>query len=146
LKTLFLLQLVSTFYMTGLIWFVQIVHYPLFALVGRARFTRYQQAHQLRTTFAVGPMMLTEAATTVAIVYWPPPGMGPAFTWTGVGLLFVVWFSTALLQVPRHQVLASRFSPRHIRSLVISNWLRTIAWTARSVLLLIYLAQLFPNK
>ncbi|EDL56427.1 hypothetical protein [Gimesia maris] len=146
MKTLFLLQLVSTFYMTGLIWFVQIVHYPLFALVGRARFTRYQQAHQLRTTIAVGPMMLTEAATTVAIVYWPPPGMGPAFTWTGVGLLFVVWFSTALLQVPRHQVLASRFSPRHIRSLVISNWLRTIAWTARSVLLLIYLAQIFPNK
>ncbi|MEQ8634619.1 hypothetical protein [Gimesia maris] len=146
MKTLFLLQLVSTFYMTGLIWFVQIVHYPLFALVGRARFTRYQQAHQIRTSFAVGPMMLTEAATTVAIVYWPPPGMGPAFTWTGVCLLFVVWFSTALRQVPRHHVLASRFSPRHIRSLVISNWLRTIAWTARSVLLLIYLAQVFPNK
>lgn len=146
MKTLFLLQLVSTFYMLGLIWFVQIVHYPLFALVGRGGFTRYQQAHQLRTTFAVGPMMLTEAATTVAIVYWPPPGMGPAFTWTGVGLLLVVWLSTAVLQVPRHHVLASRFAPRQIRGLVISNWVRTITWTGRGVLLLVYLFQTFPDR
>ncbi|WP_339734595.1 hypothetical protein [uncultured Gimesia sp.] len=90
-------------------------------------------------------MMLTEAATTVAIDYWPPPGMGPAFTWSGVGLLFVVWISTALLQVPRHHVLASRFSARHIRGLVISNWFRTIAWTSRGILLLIYLFQVFPD-
>ncbi|WP_145216034.1 hypothetical protein [Gimesia alba] len=146
MKTLFLLQLVSTFYMVGLIWFVQIVHYPLFALVGRPGFTRYQQAHQIRTTYAVGPMMLTEAATTVAIVYWPPPGMGPAFTWTGVGLLFIVWISTAVLQVPRHHVLAARFSPRHIRGLVFSNQVRTFAWTCRGLLLLIYLFQIFPDK
>lgn len=30
-----LLHTFSTIFMTGLIWFVQVVHYPLFAAVGR---------------------------------------------------------------------------------------------------------------
>lgn len=146
MKLIFLLQLVSTFYMIGLIWFVQLVHYPLFQLVGANEFIQYQRAHQLRTSFAVGLMMLTEAATTIAIVYWPPPGMSPAFTWTGVGLLMAVWCSTAILQIPHHHILAARFSPPHIRSLVLTNWIRTIAWTSRGVLLLIYLFQIFPSS
>ncbi len=31
--TLFLAQTAATLFMTGLIWFVQIVHYPLFATI-----------------------------------------------------------------------------------------------------------------
>ncbi|WP_197993195.1 hypothetical protein [Gimesia aquarii] len=145
MKTLFLLQLISTFYMVGLIWFVQIVHYPMYDLVGRSSFAKYQQAHQLRTTLVVGPMMLIEAATTVAIVYWPPAGMGPYYTWGGVALLFVVWFSTALLQVPRHHALSSGFDPVHHRALVVTNWIRTFAWSGRALILMSYLFQILPD-
>jgi hypothetical protein len=36
-KLVLLANLAATFFMVGLIWFVQIVHYPLFGQVGRDR-------------------------------------------------------------------------------------------------------------
>jgi len=145
LKILFLLQLIATFYMVGLIWFVQIAHYPVFALVGKPEFIPFQMAHQLRTTLVVGPMMLIEAGTTVALVYWRPPGFTSTEAWTGVVLMFVVWFSTALLQVPRHQALARGFDGRQIRLLVATNWVRTLAWSGRGALLAGYLFRVLPG-
>ena len=55
--------------MFGLIWFVQIVHYPLFGLVGVSGFPTYQAAHQSRTTFVVFPLMLVEFVTSVVIAW-----------------------------------------------------------------------------
>ncbi|QDU49445.1 hypothetical protein Pan110_17820 [Gimesia panareensis] len=146
LKILFLLQLISTLYMVGLIWFVQVAHYPVFALVGKQEFVPFQLAHQLRTTLVVGPMMLIEAFSTIGLVYWRPSGFTAAEAWTGVGLLFVVWFSTALLQVPRHQRLIQGYDGRQIRLLVGTNWVRTLAWTGRGALLVGYLFRVLPGQ
>ena len=44
------LHLAATAAMTGLIWFVQVVHYPLFAAVGADQFVAYEVAHQRRTS------------------------------------------------------------------------------------------------
>jgi hypothetical protein len=56
-------HLMSTLIMVGLIWFVQVVHYPLMADVGPREFRRYAPLHQSRTTFVVAGPMLTEAGT-----------------------------------------------------------------------------------
>jgi hypothetical protein len=48
----------------------------------------------------------------------------------------VIWLSTALLQVPRHRALEAGFDPAAHRALVATNWIRTVAWTARGFLLL----------
>lgn len=42
-------HLFATAAMVGLIWFVQVVHYPLFASVGADGFTDYETAHRRRT-------------------------------------------------------------------------------------------------
>ena len=55
----------STLYMTGVIWFVQIVHYPLMARVGGAQFREYSRLHQLQTTWVVAPAMLAAAVAAV---------------------------------------------------------------------------------
>ena len=47
--------------MTGLIWFVQVVHYPLFERVAVQIFASYQQAHQRLTTWVVAPALLVQA-------------------------------------------------------------------------------------
>lgn len=69
-----LVHLTATFAMVGIIWFVQIVHYPLFARVGAGGFPAYSGAH---SRLVVGPPMLAEAATAVALVLRPPPGVPP---------------------------------------------------------------------
>ena len=128
----------ATWAMTGLIWFVQVVHYPLFAAIGPAGFAAYHAAHSRLTTLVVGPLMLVEAACGVWIVLERPT---PA-AWTGVALLAVVWGATFVVSVPRHNLLAAGFDAAVIDSLVATNWIRTIAWTARAGLAAWFLARL----
>lgn len=126
----------TTLAMAGLIWFVQVVHYPLFATVGREGFSVYEQAHTRLTARVVAPLMLAEAASALWLAWSPPPGVPPALPIAGLILLAGIWISTFLLQVPRHRRLASGFSGPDHRSLVRSNWIRTVLWTARGCLAL----------
>ncbi len=53
-----------------------------------------------------------------------------------MGLLLIIWLSTAFIQIPCHAKLAVDFSTAsHVR-LVRSNWLRTVAWSLRAGLTL----------
>lgn len=118
--------------MTGLIWFVQVVHYPLFDRVGTSGFPAFQMDHMRRTTWVVGPPMLAEGASAVALWAMAPDDVSPWLHAFGVTLLAVIWASTALVQVPCHDRLAHGFRVETYRRLVRSNWVRTVAWTARA--------------
>ncbi|MBK8975675.1 MAG: hypothetical protein IPM29_07100 [Planctomycetes bacterium] len=122
----------ATFVMVGVIWFVQVVHYPLFAAVGRAEFAAWQAANLRRTTWVVAPAMAIEALAAGALTLL----RGDALAWLGGTLLAVVWLSTALVQVPCHGRLERSFDAAAARRLVRSNWLRTGAWSARGAVAL----------
>lgn len=125
------LHLLSTAYMTGLVWFVQVVHYPLMDGVGEPGFVAYERRHQSRTTWVVAPMMLLELATAAALLYRSPAGMAPAWAWIGAALLAIVWLSTFALQVPCHKQLSRGFDEAAWGRLVATNWIRTAAWSGR---------------
>jgi len=131
-----LIHAASTLAMAGLIWFVQIVHYPLMGAVGSREFVAYEQAHTRRTTWVVGPLMLAEAVTAGMLALARPGTL----TLAGAALLAVIWLSTAALQVPLHRRLSSGRSDAAIASLVRGNWIRTAAWTARAAIALALLA------
>lgn len=131
---LLIANLVSTCYMVGLIWMVQIVHYPLFAKVGAERFEQYQVSHQSLTTLVVGPPMLVEFLTAVMLVWYRPMSVPAWLVYTALALLVVVWASTAFVQVPCHEKLTGGFDAAAHSRLVVSNWIRTIGWTVRGVL------------
>lgn len=126
--------------MTGVIWFVQVVHYPLLAHAGEEGFAALAAEHQRRTGWVVGPPMAVEAATAVALLAWRPDGVAPAAAWTGVVLVAGLWASTWAMQVPRHRELAVGWDPAAHRSLVRGNWVRTGLWTARAALVVGMLA------
>ena len=126
----------ATCSMAGLVWFVQIVHYPLFAAVPAEGFRRYESLHTRRTTWVVGPLMLVELATALLLLVTPAGTAAPWLTGLGALLLAVIWGATFALQVPCHRALAAGFERRSHRRLVISNWVRTAAWSARAALAL----------
>jgi hypothetical protein len=126
------LHTAATLFMTGLIWFVQVVHYPLKAEVGRASFVGYQAHHMRRTGWVVGPPMIVEALTSAWFVLAPPPGVSSAAVLSGLGLLIVIWGATAIFSVPGHARLSEGFDPVAHRRLVRTNWIRTVCWTGRS--------------
>lgn len=127
-------------FMAGLIWTMQLVHYPLFAIVGdqqgEERFARYERSHMNRISLIVAPMMLLEASTAVGLLVMRPEALPAWMLWLGFAFLLVNWVSTATLQGPMHQRLAQRFDEALVRRLVATNWIRTIAWSARAVLAL----------
>ena len=124
------IQLATTLPLVGLIWTIQLVHYPLFEKVGEADFTGYQGAHMRAIGPLVGPLMLFEMLAVIGLVILEPNPL----TILGLLLLIVIWVSTALIQVPCHRTLTIGFEPQAHRRLVRSNWIRTIAWTMRGLI------------
>lgn len=129
-EAMFIFHAVVTAAMTGLIWFVQVVHYPLFARVGVEQFAGYEAEHQRRTTFVVMPLMLAELGLAVAIAAL----VGGVAAFVGLGLVVLIWLSTFIVQVPLHRRLERAFDPGVVGALVRTNWIRTVAWTARSTI------------
>lgn len=140
---LLLTHAAATLFLVGLIWFVQIVHYPLMARVPVSEFSAYEHEHQNRTTFVVAPTMLIEVLTAAMLLVVMPPGSGRFLPAIGIVLLAIIWLSTFLVQVPLHARLKTGFDAVAHRRLVFSNWLRTLAWTGRGVLALIMLRAVY---
>lgn len=130
----------ATLFMAGLIWFVQVVHYPLFAGVGAEVFAAYASDHARLTTIVVAPPMLLEMVTGLLLLRWRP--MEVSLVAVGLGLLVLVllWASTWVLQVPQHRILSLGFDGEAHAQLVASNWIRTAFWSFRSLLVLAMVA------
>ena len=68
--SILLIQTLATAMMTGIIWFVQIVHYPLFTQIPKEGFTRYEQSHTVRTGWVVAPLMLLELGSALLLLIY----------------------------------------------------------------------------
>jgi len=131
-------HLAITCFLTGLIWLVQVVQYPLLARVGQDAFRAYHSGHTTQIGFVVGPAMLLELVLAGWLLL-ERPGL---LTVLGAVLLGLIWASTAFLQVPQHGILSSGYHEGTVRALVRGNWIRTACWSARAVIALILAAQL----
>jgi uncharacterized membrane protein len=129
-------HLVSVAWMTGLIWLIQIVHYPLMRDVATERFLSFHTAHRERITPIVMGPMLMELGTAGWLVYARPGWLQVWESWSFLGLTTVVFLSTALLSVPTHDRLSTGFDAVVLRRLVQTNWIRTVAWSLHLLLCL----------
>ena len=129
-----LLNCISTWAMVGLIWLIQVVHYPLFAKVGEQQFDEYSKDHQRLITFVVLPIMFVELATAFLLWSFRPNGIPDMLVVTGIALVVLIWGSTFLIQVPQHGKLLNGYDLRVCQQLVLGNWIRTIAWSVRGLI------------
>ncbi len=138
---LFDIHLAATCFMTGVIWFVQLVHYPLFPEFESGSFGKTMSKHQSQTSFVVVPAMVLELATGVwlALTLWHRTYL-PAFT---LALLLCVWLTTFCVSAPLHARLEKGFDRKLTAKLVATNWARTLLWTARSLLLIAFGREVF---
>lgn len=134
------IHVAATWLMLGLIWTVQLVHYPLMRHVAPASWGHFHRAHCQRITRIVAPAMLIELGTAVLLFLAPPPSVPMWTLVVGGGLLVAVWGTTAFVSVPLHDRMRDGFeAPCHAR-LVQTNWLRTAAWSGRGIIVLAMLA------
>lgn len=132
LQAVVVAHLASMFVLVGLIWTVQVVHYPLMALVGREHFVAYEAAHSPRMASVVVLPWAVQGITTAWLLVERPEEVGAALVWGGAVAALVTVLVTALASVPAHTLLSAGFDAQTHARLVRTNWLRTAAWSAHA--------------
>jgi len=130
LETISWFHLAATSALAGLIWTVQLAQYPAFRWVGTEEFGAFHREHSVHIAWIVGPLMPAEMAAAIALVAGTADG---ARRWAiaGLGLVVLIWLSTAFVQIPIHARLGRGKDPAAISRLIATNWVRTLAWSAR---------------
>ena len=117
--------------MTTILWFVQLVHYPLFLAVPKQALIHYSEKHQVRISTLVMPGMLIEISSLI----WLGKEFNDLLIWKGLIICtLIVWGSTFFVQVPLHKQLTISPNYDDVLKLIKTNWLRTIFWTVKCIL------------
>jgi hypothetical protein len=129
----------------GLIWTIQLVHYPSFIFIDSEKYQSFQKFHMQRITWIVAPLMILEGVLSIILLWYFTPNEVTAFKSLfsmpyGLSFLLVLilWLSTLCIQTPLHMKLEHGYDRGIVRKLVRSNWLRTIAWTLKLGILFLY--------
>ncbi len=111
-----------------LIWLVQVIIYPGFHRIAPGEFTDYHRWYVNRISMIVLPLMIAEVVLSAKWLL----DAGAVVALASAFLVLIVWLSTFLLQVPIHNRLKSGKDEMLIRRLVVTNWIRTVAWSLKA--------------
>lgn len=127
-----IINLVCTWALIGLVWTIQLTHYPTFHHISELKWKRFHKHHTFSISLVVMPLMLIEIGATIIAVYYSATGINIL----ALILVIGVWLNTFLQAVPLHNQLASAKNRQMIDQLVRVNWIRTLLWTAKGGILL----------
>ena len=131
----------TTLFMTGVVWVVQISVYPALRYFESEGFERRHDHYRNRIALLVTIPMTLELFVAIYAVLFPLDWLGRIPAAVLLAMLVGVWASTLLIQVPQHERLSIRKDESAIDSLVRGNWVRTVLWTMRSIVVFAYLMQ-----
>ena len=133
---LFLIHVVVTYVMAGVMWFVQLAYYPNLAAVGEDAFVGYQRAHVRRITRPAWMLLSLELISGFLLAVWGFEPVSAGLLFSNLALIVAIWCSTWFVQVPLHHRLEHAWDPQLHHRLVASNWFRTLIYTIRGLVVL----------
>ena len=139
MSSILIINIFSAFFATGLIWTIQLVHYPSMHFVSRDKFELFHYFHQLRISIIAMPLMAIELITTIILFMQNIDNESSLIFKINLIIVTLIWFSTFFIQVPLHQKLSKGKKTSLIDKLVLTNWFRTVLWTLRSILIIFFL-------
>jgi hypothetical protein len=118
-----------------LIWLVQLIIYPGFHRISQDAFAAYHRWYVIRISSVVLPLMIGELILTI---WWVLSDTYSSISLSAGFLVIIVWLSTFTFQVPIHNQLKRGKNDNRIQRLVATNWIRTVAWSLKTVVVSIY--------
>ena len=137
LEIVFVLSIIHiafTCIMVGVIWVMQLVHYPSFHFIDSNRYRSFQEFHMEKISFVVVPVMLLEMGSGLIMIYLKHKE-SLLFLISMLVLIFI-WIITAVFFTTLHGKLTRGYDSLTVDCLVRINWLRTWLWTSRLFILL----------
>ena len=132
---LFKLHFSVTFYLLGVIYIIQVIHYPVLALIGKNEFIECHAKHMNQTSFVIAPAMILEVITMALLLYMSPIFRNDIYFIFSCVMIFLIWCVTFFISVPLHNILVSGYNYPAWKKLVLTNWIRTFAWSVRAIIL-----------
>ena len=126
-------HLIFTSIMTGVIWVIQIVHYPSFHFIEKELYTAFQKFHMNKISIIVIPIMLAELITGI-MLFLDKSSKSP-FLIISFIILVLIWLITGVFFTKAHNELITGYQELVVNQLVVMNWIRTLLWTLRLLLL-----------
>lgn len=126
-----LVHAAATLVMVGLIWTVQLVHYPLFENVGAEAFPDYQSRHVDQIGYALAVPWSVEGLSIVALLVLAKERTLRALAFAGAALMGLILLVTVVWAAPVHGELLDGFDADQHDTLMTSNLIRSLLWTAR---------------
>ena len=126
-------HLIFTSIMTGVIWVIQIVHYPSFHFIEKELYTAFQKFHMNKISIIVIPIMLAELITGMMLFLDKSPKS--PFLIISFVILVLIWLITGVFFSKAHNELMTGYQELVVNQLVVMNWIRTLLWTLRLLLL-----------
>lgn len=131
----FNLQIFCSLFMVGVIWLIQLVHYPSFQFIQHDKFFSFNCFHQKMMTYLVAPIMVLELLAGVALLFAQTLS---SFTLLNMVSIVFLWGMTFLVSVPLHtKLLNYAYNLAVIKQLIRTNWPRTIIWSLRAIGLIV---------
>lgn len=135
---LLLFWMVVVFYVTGQIWFAQIVIYPLFDKVGKDEYVAYHRFYSSRIPLPVIVPGFASFLLPIVLVFLRPDSVPLSLALANAACGLIGLYVTVALEIPRHTRLEKGGKQKvMIRELVLYNWPRTLAITGSALLTLL---------
>jgi hypothetical protein len=132
---LFMVNFAVTWFLVGMIWFVQLIHFPLYKAAAEKDAAAFEKAHTGLMIQLMFPMMIVELVTATLLLLYRPGRMTAGEVLFGLILIAGIWLATTFLVVPAHQKLSQGFDDAALHRLLVFNWLRTLGWSLRGLLM-----------
>jgi hypothetical protein len=140
---LFVVFLFLAIYKTGCMTALQLQHYGIYPLVGREGFAQYMAANNGAAavpTIIPGMLLLL---VSLALAFFTPWFVRPLEAWAALALNLVALFSTFKWQRPlQGEMAASGYDEAKIRTVIRTNWIRTISYWLLSAIAIVILLRL----
>lgn len=134
IDTLYFIQLVCNSYLVSLVFMTQFITYPTLLNIDKDKFSDYHRKYVNNISFIVAPVMLIELLTLFLIAYFSKDFL----IIKSLILLLVIWLTTFFIMIPSHNRISKSFNIKEIKSLINYNWIRTILWSFK-LLVIIFL-------
>ena len=135
----FMFHFISTSIMVGVIWIIQLVHYPTFLFIDKQKYFNFQKFHMSKVSYIVMPAMTVELFSGIYILLYSENLIENNLFLLAFSFLVLNWVITGLVFVKIHNSLLIEYNMQTILLLVKLNWIRTTLWSLRLIFLTVIL-------
>ncbi len=126
----------ATWLMIGMIFFVQVVYYPLYKRL-KKHLTTFEKKDLIHMGYLVGPTLMIELVSGVVVLFALDKSITyRILAYINVTLLVSVWIVSIIIKCRHRSSKKTLMFLRFHHMLLTSNWIRTTIWGIRGVVVL----------